>query len=44
MIQAGGELQTRARRFVEGIPLGVNLVEIFKGIAAQTGIPLGIMN
>jgi LDH2 family malate/lactate/ureidoglycolate dehydrogenase len=33
------ELQTRARRLVEGIPLGVNLMEIFKGIAAETSIP-----
>jgi ureidoglycolate dehydrogenase (NAD+) len=33
------ELQTRARRLVEGIPLGVNLIEIFKGISAETSIP-----
>jgi len=33
------ELQTRARRLAEGIPLGVNLVEIFKGIAAETSVP-----
>jgi ureidoglycolate dehydrogenase (NAD+) len=33
------ELQTRARRRAEGIPLGVNLVEIFKEMAAQTSIP-----
>ena len=33
------EWETRARRLVEGIPLGVNLVEIFKGIAVETSIP-----
>lgn len=33
------ELQSRARRLAEGIPLGVNLVEIFKGMAAETSIP-----
>ena len=33
------ELQTRARRLVEGIPLGVNLVEIFENIAAETSVP-----
>ena len=36
------ELQTRARRLVDGIPLGVNLIEIFKGIAAETSIPFTI--
>jgi LDH2 family malate/lactate/ureidoglycolate dehydrogenase len=33
------EIQTRARRLVEGIPLGVNLIEIFRDIAAKISIP-----
>lgn len=35
------ELQTRARRLAEGIPLGVNLVEIFQTIAKEKSIPWG---
>lgn len=33
------ELKTRARRLVEGVPIGVNLVEIFKEIATATSVP-----
>lgn len=33
------ELQTRARRLAGGIPLGVNLVEIFHTIAKEKSIP-----
>lgn len=33
------EIQTRARRLVEGIPLGVNLIEIFRAIAAKISVP-----
>jgi ureidoglycolate dehydrogenase (NAD+) len=33
------ELLTRARRLEEGIPLGVNLVEIFQTIAKEKSIP-----
>jgi len=33
------ELHTRARRPAEGIPLGVNLVEIFQAIAKEKSIP-----